>query len=102
MPSQGNRISYPCSASTRGKNGRLVHRHRVAYLSAIVNKRGQKRMYLKYKTPTQGEIVVWINTAVADAMLQFLVDYTGKKIRGLSPIEKKVLFDTPVRKKRQI
>ena len=100
MPQQRNRVSFPMSASTRGKRGQLLHKHRVAWLNAIVTKRGERRMYIKQTLPGVGEQVIWVNVAVCDKMIQFLVDYTGKPLRGLSKAEKIVLFE-PSRKERK-
>lgn len=92
MPQQRNRVSYPCTTSTRDKRGKLIHRHKTSWLNAIVTQRGERRMYIKSVIPGVGEVVIWIAVPVADAMIQFLVDETGKPLRGLQPQEKRTLY----------
>lgn len=99
MPQQPNRISYPCSMSMYDSKGRPTHKHKVAWLTAIVTKRGERRMFLMANLPGIGRQVFWISVPVADKMLQYLVDKTQKPLRGLSIKEKAVLYEKSIKER---
>lgn len=102
MTSQGNRISYPCTLAIRAHNGKLLRKNRAAWLNAIVAKRGSRHIYLKTHIIGYGEIVIFLRPPVLEEMLQFLVDYSQKRLSRLTLKEKTLIYGKPVKHKYNI
>lgn len=91
MPQQDWRLGFPCTTGTWVK-GKLITKHRTAWLNVVITKRGRRYCYIKQSVVGYGDLVTKINITVMDAMLQFLVDKTGKGFTRLSIKQKEILY----------
>jgi len=58
-------------------------------------------MYVKQSIPGVGEVVTWIPLPVVDAMLQFLVDKTGKRLENMTKRQRELLFGQSKKERRK-